>query len=124
MRLSGHRNLIAWQRAMDLAVGAYNLGRALRRRHHSALASQLERAAVSVPANVAEGCGRNSPGDLTRFLRIALGSLREVQTLLELAYRLRAATVRETSPLLERADEVGKLVFGLLRAASGVSRDR
>jgi four helix bundle protein len=102
---------------MDLAVGVYSLNNVLRDQKHADLASQLIRAVVSIPSNIAEGRGRATPREFAHFLAIALGSLREVETLLVLIDRLglvKRATVIE---LLKQADEVGKVLFGLRRSA-------
>lgn len=103
----GHRNIVAWQRAMDLAVSVYTLNRPLRASKHAELANQLVRAAVSIPSNIAEGRGRSSPGEFAHFRSIALGSLREVETLLELADRL-GLVKNETLLELLRQAEVGR----------------
>jgi four helix bundle protein len=87
----GHRNLVAWQRAMDLTVAIYDLNRPLRSLTHPELASQLMRAAVSVPSNIAEGRGRSSSREFAHFLDFSTGSLREVETLVELIARLHLA---------------------------------
>lgn len=112
----GHRNIIAWQRAMDLTVAIDSLNRPLRRAGEPNLPSQLMRAAVSVPSNIAEGRGRAAPRDFARFCAIALGSLREVETLLVLVQRLGLVASETTEAMLRQADEVGKVLFGLQRA--------
>ena len=113
---TGHKELIAWQRSMDLAASIYTLSRPLRLNKHGDLASQLERAAVSIPANIAEGKGRGSSAEFARFLVIALGSLREVETLLHLVDQLGLAKKETFLELQKQADEVGKVLFGLERA--------
>lgn len=112
----GYRDLLAWQRAMDLAVESYALSKSLRAAKGGSLASQLERAAVSVPANIAEGKGRAGRGDYARFVTVALGSLREVETLVLIAQRIGAAKRETCAAILERCDEVGKLTYGLSRS--------
>lgn len=98
---------------MDLAVASYALAKSLRARKESSLASQLERAAVSVPANIAEGKGRAGRGDYSRFVTIALGSLREVETLVLIAQRIGAAKAESCTAILQQCDEVGKVTYGL-----------
>jgi four helix bundle protein len=112
----GHRDVIAWQRGMDLAVACYTLSLNLRRTRHGALASQLQRAAVSVPANIAEGRGRSGKREYAHFLNVALGSLREVETLVELVIRIGGAKQATCIAILQLSDEVGKVTFGLRRA--------
>src|SRR5919109_4428745 len=81
--LKTHRDLIAWQESMKLLVESYRVAAQLPDIERYGLASQLRRAAVSIPANIAEGFGRSARGDYLRHLSIASGSLRELQTLLE-----------------------------------------
>lgn len=118
----GYRDLVAWQRAMDLAVACYSLSASLRRSKHGNLGSQLQRAAVSVPANIAEGKGRGSKREYARFLTVALGSLREVETLIQIAARVGAAKEATCSAILQLSDEVGRVTFGLRRALSNGTR--
>jgi four helix bundle protein len=117
MAISGYRNVVAWQRAMDLATGSYLFGKSLRTLKHAALASQLERAAVSVPSNIAEGKGHSSSAEFARFLDVAMGSLRETETLLEIARRISAGENQTIIALQKTADEVGKVLFGLRKVA-------
>ena len=84
-----HRDLIAWQAGMKLLVEAYRVARELPDVERYGLAAQLRRAAVSIPANIAEGFGRSTRGDYLRHLAIASGSLRELQTHLEAIVLLR-----------------------------------
>ena len=112
----GHRGLVAWQRAMDLATSCYAMSLSLRRAGHGALATQLQRAAISVPANIAEGKGRSTKREYARFLTVALGSLRELETLVQLAQRVGAAEALSCTVILQSADEVGRVTFGLRRA--------
>jgi len=81
-------NLEIWQEAMELAEAIYRLTRSWPEQERYGLTAQCRRAAVSVPANIAEGVGRNRPAERSRFGQIALGSLYELDTLLELAHRL------------------------------------
>lgn len=83
-----YRDLIAWQRAMDLVVVAYCLTDEFPREEIYCLTAQLRRAAISVPSNIAEGEGRGTKNEFVHFLRIAHGSLREVETQITLGVRL------------------------------------
>ena len=87
-RAKNYRDLVAWQRAMDLVEVVYELAKRFPQDELYGLTSQVRRAVVSVPSNIAEGEGRNSPNDFARFLSIANGSLREVETQLFIAVRL------------------------------------
>ena len=86
--LHGHRDLLAWQEAMALAEMVYRATTAFPRQEAYGLVSQLRRAAVSIPSNIAEGAARNSSRELLQFLGITCGSLAELDTQLALAVRL------------------------------------
>ena len=86
-----YRDLLVWQKAVDVAVAVLRFSSRLRTPPVYALADQLRRAALSVPANIAEGHGRRSRGDYIRFLSIANGSLRELETHLLIAGKFEAA---------------------------------
>jgi four helix bundle protein len=107
------RELIAWQKAMDLAEATYRLAGQLPERERYGLWSQLTRAAASVPANIAEGHGRQGTREFANFVSIARGSLAELETFVLLAERLGYATPEETATLKSLADEVGRLTTRL-----------
>ena len=88
MPIADHRELRVWRGSMDLVVLVYWLCDRLPRHERYGIASQLRRAVVSVPCNIAEGAARGHRRDYVRFLSIARGSLREVETLLEIARRV------------------------------------
>ncbi|HET9454084.1 MAG TPA: four helix bundle protein [Gemmatimonadaceae bacterium] len=114
--MAGHRDIIAWRKAMDLAVACYPLTLQLRAGRHADLASQLFRASISVPTNIAEGQGRGTDRDFARFLDISMGSDREVETLVILTDRFGLAKWATTAELLKRTDEVAALIHGLRRS--------
>ena len=119
--IRGYRDLIAWQKAMDLADGVWDLADALQRPQTFALVDQIRRASVSVPANLAEGHGRRSRREYVRFVSIANGSLRELETHLLLIQRRKLAPDAELQPLFAVADQVGRLLTGLHRRLSGMN---
>lgn len=80
--------MIVWQKAMQFVTNIYSKSALLPQNEQFGLTSQIRRSAVSIPSNIAEGYGRNSTGDYTRFLQIALGSLFEIQTQIEIAFNL------------------------------------
>lgn len=106
-----HRELRAWQEAMALVQAIYALTLSFPPDERFWLISQLRRAAVSVPANIAEGFARNGSKELLHFLGIASGSLSELDTLLELSSRLGFCNPNED--LRKAVDEVSGLVMGL-----------
>jgi four helix bundle protein len=107
------RELIVWQRAMQLTVAIYRLSRDFPSEERFGLTSQIRRSAVSIPSNIAEGQGRLSVGEFRQFLGIARGSNFEVQTQLEIARVLKfgkSALIDEAESL---SHEVGKMVYAL-----------
>ncbi|HVL42335.1 MAG TPA: four helix bundle protein [Brevundimonas sp.] len=109
-----YRDLLVWQRAMDLAAATYELTRAYPRDELFGLTSQSRRAAVSIAANIAEGYGRASRRTYSHFLRIAQGSLKELETHLILAERVGATSQGSTETILEKADELGRMLRSLI----------
>ncbi len=106
-----HRDLKAWQQAMALVTAIYSASSRFPRDEQFGLTSQLRRAAISVPANIAEGAARNSSKEFLHFLGIASGSLSELDTLVELAHILGYLDQREE--LQRQVDDVSGLVMGL-----------
>ena len=104
---------------MTLAELVYLLAASLPQTERFELSAQLRRAAVSVPSNIAEGYARGSTASYAHFLKIARGSLRELETQALLATRLKLAAESESSRVLEQADRVGGLLHGLLRSVEG-----
>lgn len=111
--IKSYRDLVAWQAAMDLAANIYTLSRDWPREELYGLVTQARRAAVSVAANIAEGYGRDNLGSYLQFLRIAQGSLKELETHLLIAERVGVA--KDVQPILEEADRVGRVLGGLIR---------
>ena len=126
-RVTSYRDLTVWQKAIALCENVYRLCRRLPRSETFGLADQLRRAAVSVASNIAEGHARGQTGEYMRFLAIARGSLAELETQLEIAAKIGYLEECETRPLLDAADEVGRMLAGLLkrlreRASKGPKR--
>ena len=113
--IRSYRDLRVWQEAMTLVEECYRFSQGLPREELFGLTSQLRRAAVSVPANVAEGYGRESKGSYVNFLKTAQGSLKELETHLILCQRLKYATVEAAETLLAHCEVVGKMLRGLIR---------
>ena len=110
------RDLLVWQRAMELSESCYRLTERLPRGRLGSLRDQIQRSSCSIPANIAEGNGRQRIGDYLRYLSIACGSLRELQTHLELAARLGLATDAEVAQSRSLSEEVGRMLTSLTRA--------
>ena len=86
--IESHRDLIVWQKSMDLAVTAYRFTNAFPVDERYGLTSQIRRSCASIPANIAEGYGRESAGAYAQQLKVAQGSLKEFETHVELAHRV------------------------------------
>jgi four helix bundle protein len=116
LTLKTYRELVAWQKAMELAEAVYDCTRSFPKDELYGLTSQMRRAAVSVPSNIAEGQGRVTPNELIHHLRIAYGSLSELETQLILAERLTYLDHEAAKYLLDSTSEVGRLINGLMRS--------
>jgi four helix bundle protein len=110
------RDLLVWQRAIQLTVVIYRMTQGFPREEVYGLSSQIRRAAVSVPSNIAEGQGRLTVGEFKHFLGIARGSNHELQTQLEIARLLEfgdSVLIGEAESL---SQEVGKMIYALLES--------
>lgn len=116
MTVRSYKDLIAWQKALDLTTAIYVATRRFPKEETFGLASQLRRAAVSIPSNIAEGQSRYSAKEFGHFLTIALGSLNEAETQLLIAQKLGYLTPETVAILLKDASEVGKIIQGLAAA--------
>jgi four helix bundle protein len=114
--ISSHRDLRVWEASMQMVVACYEFTKRLPRDEIYGLTSQIRRAATSVPANIAEGYGREVSGSYIQHLRIAQGSLKELETLLEVAARVGYCSEDVLEPLLSRSGEIGRMLRGLIRA--------
>src|SRR5205085_10827073 len=106
--IKSHRDLMVWQKAMDLVMAVYHACKNYPKDETYGLISQTRRAAVSIPANIAEGQGRRLAKEFEQFLANARGSLLELDTHLELAVRLDYLNSAQYSALHQRVDEVGR----------------
>lgn len=113
--MEGHKDLVVWQKAMDVVIAVYCLTRGFPKQETYGLASQIQRAAVSIPSNIAEGHALKQTRAYARHLAIASGSLAELETQLEIACRL-GYNPGECQQLLVRANEIGKMLMGLRRS--------
>ena len=113
--IKSYRDLRVWREAMLLAELGYRHTKDFPRDELFALTAQIRRAAVSIPANIAEGYGRESTGNDLQFLRIAQGSCKEVDTHALLAQRV-LDSAASPDKLLEQCDIVGKMLHGLIRS--------
>ena len=121
-RVRSHRDLIVWQKAMDLVDRIYDLAEGFPAREGFGLTSQITRAVVSVPANIAEGQARSTSRDFANFLAIARGSLMETETLLTVAVRRGFVGDLDTAPAFRQITEVSKMLTSLRRQIAAKGR--
>lgn len=114
--IRSYRDLRVWQAGMDLAETAYRLSQAMPASEIYGLTSQIRRSAASVPANIAEGYGRESTRSYIQFLKTARGSLRELETHVLLAQRVGFIDDEGAKTLLHNAESVGKMLYSLMQA--------
>ena len=110
------RGLLVWQQAMQLARATHSLTRSLPREERYSLSNQMWRAAISVPANIAEGSGRGTKRDFVQFLRIAQGSLRELETYLLLLPDIQLTSTQQVDPLLRQIESIARLLNRLIQS--------
>jgi len=115
MVVKSYRDLIVWQKSISLVKSVYTLTSCFPREELYGLTSQVRRSAVSVPSNIAEGCGRGTTKDYIYFLRISFGSLYELQTQLVIAGELEYVSDEMVGPILALSDEIEKMIAVLIK---------
>ena len=111
-----YKDLVVWQEAMNLAETSYRLTLKLPREEMYGLSSQIRRSAASVPANIAEGYGRDNLRSYVQHLKIAQGSLKELETHVMLVERVSLISKDVLQPILEKSEMVGKMLRALIRS--------
>ena len=109
--IKSYRDLLVWQRSMDLCAAVYALTKQFPADERFGLTSQLRRGSVAIPSHIAEGYGRMNTGDYRRFLTMAFGSLMQVETQLLLAERFELASIKIA---LTQCDELGRMLNSLI----------
>ena len=117
-----YKDLVAWQKSMDLVTAVYRASLGFPKEEIFGLVSQIRRAAVSVPSNIAEGHARTSKKEFQYFLSNARGSLAELETQLTIAHQLAYIDETGINQLLDRLGEVGRILNGLLAALKRSSK--
>lgn len=120
--INSFKDLIVWQKGMDLVVECYRISRKLPKQEVFGLCSQIQRSATSVPSNIAEGNGRDHVAEYVHHLSIARGSLSELETQLLLAQRLRYVDPADLKLALGLIDEIGRMLTGLKRSLARRAR--
>lgn len=116
MTIQSYRQLIGWQKSMELVRQIYEVTKDFPKEEIYGLTSQIRRAAISVPSNIAEGQGRDSTKEFLHHLSMAYGSLMEVETQILIAESLKYLTSEDTKLILEKTAEAGRLINGLSRS--------
>jgi len=116
MSIQSYQDLAVWQRGMILAEQAYDLTRTFPKDELFGMTSQIRRAAASIPANIAEGWARESTAEFIHFIRIAKGSLRELETHLLLSQRVGLCQPEAAKPMLEQAETLSRQLLALQRS--------
>ena len=108
-----HEKLDVWRKAMDFVVSMYKLTETFPKEEKFGLTSQIRRAAVSVPANIAEGAGRKSDKEFVHFLSNAQGSASELSTEIQIAFRLGFLAEQAYQNARDELDDIGRMIYGL-----------
>ena len=111
-----HKRLLAWQKSMNLVVDIYELTKSFPRDEIYGLSSQVRRASVSVPSNISEGAAGRSVSQFRNFLSVAIGSLNEISTQLEIAYRVGYLDKRKLDAIEKQVDDCLALTYGLRKS--------
>ena len=114
MQVKSYQDLIVWQKAISLVTEIYTLTAQFPGHEIYGLSSQLRRASVSIPSNIAEGHGRATRGEFNQFLGHARGSLCEVQTQIFIAHKLGYITGKQEQAVIALTDELGRILNGLI----------
>jgi four helix bundle protein len=112
--INSYKDLIVWQKSMDLTESVYRISEKLPSKENYGLISQMRRAAVSIPSNIAEGYGRQSTGSYAQFLSIARGSLLELETQIELCIRLKYINQIDSEKIINDIIEISKMLTTLI----------
>ena len=121
--MTDFKKLKVWQKAHVMAMDVHRVAGQIRPAKHASLRSQMIRAAMSVPANIVEGCSQQSPREFSRYLRIALNSTTELEYHLVTARDLEAIRASDSLTLISQVTEVRKMLYGLLRYLASRSED-
>jgi four helix bundle protein len=113
-KITSFRDLHVWQKSMNLAERCYKMSRRFRRDDQLVLGHEIRKSCVSVPSNIAEGFGRHHTPEYIHHLRYSNGSSNELQTQVELGRRVEIVTEEEASTLIADAEEVGRMLHGLI----------
>lgn len=114
--MKDYRELIVWQRSMDLVEQVYRLAKYLPKEEVYGLSDQMRCAAVSIPSNIAEGNGRSAEKEYIHFLNIARGSKHELETQLLICVRLNYLQEEDVSPTMALCEQIGRMLNSLIKS--------
>jgi four helix bundle protein len=120
--IESFRDLLVWQKSMDLAVRCYRAAQRLPKSEQTVLGYQLRKSSVSMPSNVAEGFSRHSTPHYIQHLWTAHASGAELETQVEIGQRLELFTVHQADVLIRDAQEIGRMINGLVRSIERTER--
>ena len=109
-----YRDLLVWQKAMKLVSAIYRITKNFPKNEEFSLSSQIRRAAISIPSNIAEGFGRKTPKEFTRFLYIAIGSLFEVQTQIDISLNQKYIANDTYKDIFDKSREIERMICSLI----------
>jgi len=116
--MNNYKELKVWQKAVDLATSVYELTKSFTSTEVYGIVSQMRRAAVSIPSNLAEGAGRGTNKDFSYFLNISLGSAFELETQLIISEKIGYITIEQLSEKINQINEIEKMIRGLQKSLS------
>jgi four helix bundle protein len=116
MKILSHKDLLVWQHGVQLVKAAYQLTKQLPKEGLFGLCSQIRRAAVSIPANIAEGHGRRHTGEYIRYLTIANGSLQELETLIEISFELGYFNESDRVKIMKMIEDESRMISRLIQS--------
>jgi len=121
-KLNSYRELLVWQKSMTLAEQCYRMTRRFKRDDQLVLGHEIRKSCVSIPSNIAEGFGRHYTAEYIHHLRFSSGSSNELQTQVELSKRVEIIGVEEAAILIADAEEIGRMLHGLIGSLVRTSR--
>ncbi|MBR5083245.1 MAG: four helix bundle protein [Prevotella sp.] len=116
--MNNHKNLIVWQKSMEFVTAIYVVTKTFPKEEFFGIVSQMRRAAISIPSNIAEGYGRVYDKETSKFLSIALGSASEIETQLIISKNLDYIDVQEAQKLIEQIEEIIRMLTALIKSRS------
>jgi four helix bundle protein len=122
--INSFRDLIVWQKAMDLAVRCHHVVRTFPKAEQFALGHQIRKSSISMPSNIAEGFSRHSTPSYIQHLRTSYASGAELETQLELGQRIRVVSEAEADALIAGAQEIAKMINGLVHSLERPTPER